>query len=76
MGCSGRKRHDLVDMHCFIPIPFGVDEMVMLKMIQNDGHVVNNAGSSTCRLVVPWWIGAKMGQCHEYMCDNILEYMM
>jgi len=63
-------------MHCFIPIPFGVDEMIFLEMIQNDGHVVNNAGSSTCGLVVPWWIGAKMGQCCEYMCDNILEYMM
>ncbi|KAF8581715.1 hypothetical protein K439DRAFT_1618843 [Ramaria rubella] len=64
VGCLAWKKEDPVKMHRFIPIPYNIDEELLLKMIQNHGVLLDDEiGTSTCALVVPWRIGAKIKQC-------------
>jgi hypothetical protein len=67
IGCSEWKKTDPERIHRFIPIPYNVDQDMLLKIIQNHGELIDNDKEvgAMCALVVPRWIGAKMKQCHK-----------
>ncbi|KAF8583090.1 hypothetical protein K439DRAFT_1617794 [Ramaria rubella] len=64
VGCSAWKRADPKQMHRFLPIPYNVDEELLLKMIQKHGDLLDEEiANPTCALVVPCHIGSQMKQC-------------
>ncbi|KAF8579591.1 hypothetical protein K439DRAFT_1620423 [Ramaria rubella] len=64
VGCSAWKRADPEQMHRFLPIPYNVDEELLLKMIQKHGDLLDEEiANPTCALVVPHCIGSQMKQC-------------
>ncbi|KAF8580703.1 hypothetical protein K439DRAFT_1619639 [Ramaria rubella] len=59
VGCSAWKRADPERMHQFLPIPYNVDEELLLKMIQKHSDLLDEEiANPTCALVILHHIGS------------------